>query len=356
MKKLIFTLTSLLLLSASTKASHIYGIDSDVQFISGNTFKVSLRLYADCGSSSLPAPASLSAVKIYDAVTDSFYLSSSVSLDSTKNIPFGAPIGTSVCYDTWFYSQTITIPNNSNGYYLSFEYTSLSSAMVNYNASGTSILTTAEFPDPLLRNSTPKFDTVPFDAFFCLSSKTFDFIATDADGDSLVYKLAHTYESSTGGSKPFNLAGFNVGYNFPNLLGPGSSISVNSSNGSITSTASSIGTFMIGIICEEYRAGVKIGEVRRDIMLPTVNCSSSGISMLDKNDLSIYPNPSNGIINIDLSSFDNTSVQISDINGRLLFNQNSTSGNLTYQFQEKGIYLVNVLSQNKIISKRVIID
>ena len=86
---------------------------------------------------------------------------------------------------------------------------------------------------------------------------------------------------------------------------------------------------------------------------------------INKNDFevfAIYPNPSNGSVSISLSSNVDVKVTLNEISGRLIFNETFKNDNLTFKKEinfnnlSKGIYLINVESDGKIGSKKLIIE
>jgi hypothetical protein len=78
-------------------------------------------------------------------------------------------------------------------------------------------------------------------------------------------------------------------------------------------------------------------------------------------DVRVYPNPSNGIFNIDIIGIDkeNVSVIIQDMSGALVLKQENLSGNLftiDMTRNSKGIYFVNVFIGNKQFVGKIIIQ
>ncbi len=81
-----------------------------------------------------------------------------------------------------------------------------------------------------------------------------------------------------------------------------------------------------------------------------LNCTYSTISIKEviaSDEISIFPNPSQGIVNIDLSNQVEASIHIFNSQGRLIYKIENIS-NKTYQFEfneKPGVYLV-VISSN----------
>lgn len=89
----------------------------------------------------------------------------------------------------------------------------------------------------------------------------------DPDGDSLVWSLGTPNEtSSINPSQGIPIAGYSIP---PSLSG--GNLAIDPITGTISWTASVQGNFVYTVICEEFRNGIKVGDIRRDmqfIVLP----------------------------------------------------------------------------------------
>ena len=87
--------------------------------------------------------------------------------------------------------------------------------------------------------------------------------------------------------------------------------------------------------------------------------SDENIVSLDEelSGLSIYPNPSNGILNVDVSKNDNYSVQISDIIGKVIVDDKITS-NTTFDLKhlDGGVYFVNISNNEISKTEKIVIE
>lgn len=99
-----------------------------------------------------------------------------------------------------------------------------------------------------------------------------------------------------------------------------------------------------------------------DVSGNTGNCSfdvtvNSTVNIRDINSrISIYPNPSKGIINIENANEYN--IEIADITGRLLFNiNNNTEKLLTFNLsdQSSGIYILKISNADVLITEKIIL-
>ena len=89
----------------------------------------------------------------------------------------------------------------------------------------------------------------------------------------------------------------------------------------------------------------------------TVTNCSTGIEQLASNvEANIYPNPNNGNFIIELNSSTNKTVQIYDVNGKLILSQpingktTIDAGNLN-----EGIYNLSIISNEGVVNKRLVI-
>ena len=278
MKKLLFILfltIGMLSISNSGNSSHVVG--GDTQFIQTgpNTYKVIFRFFRYCNG--IATPATLTGVDIFVNGTNALQTSFNAAKDSSVTLTFGDDCYTppGLCVQVHYYSGTVTLPNNPAGYYSSYSECCRNGGLK--NIASTSGLWTSQFPDPAITggNSNPAFVQYPSDGYFCIgNNKLIDFSCVDPDGDSLVYSLVTPWNTTgTGGARPFTLTAFNALHNISNILGPGSMCVINSATGIVTARPAALGLYVLSVKCEEYRAGVKIGEVFRDIQMSSLNCT-----------------------------------------------------------------------------------
>ena len=135
--------------------------------------------------------------------------------------------------------------------------------------------------------STPYFMTKP--VVFLPVNTPFQYnpLPFDPDGDSLVWSIDIPNESSSS-----NLAeGIPIsGYSNPPSVS-GGNLSINSITGTVSWTPSIQGNFVYTVKCEEYRNGVKVGDIRRDMQFIVLS-PGSGPSLININNL---PNTNTGV-------------------------------------------------------------
>ncbi|MGB1040840.1 MAG: gliding motility-associated C-terminal domain-containing protein [Flavobacteriales bacterium] len=275
MKKLLLLIVLFAGFSYTTQASH--GVGGDTRFIQtgANSFTVVFRFFRYC--TGISVPASLTNARILDNVTNASITTFTANKDSVVNIIFGDECYTppGLCVEAHYYSGTVNLANNPNGYYVTWTTCCRNNPIVNVASTGNVWYT--QIPDPAIAggNSSPKFVEYPRDGYFCIGfDKIIDFSCTDPDGDSLRYTIINPFDrTSAGGTRPFTLTGWNAGFNLLNVLGPGSLCVIDPATGLITARPAQLGLYVISVKCEEFRGGVKIGEVVRDIQYSALNCT-----------------------------------------------------------------------------------
>jgi hypothetical protein len=77
----------------------------------------------------------------------------------------------------------------------------------------------------------------------------------------------------------------------------------------------------------------------------------------ENNTIDIYPNPSDGIINIDIENINNATIEIYDVNGTLIFSKalNSNFEKIDISGFSGGLYLVKVKQDSTVIIGKVVV-
>jgi len=285
MKKNIFLLTAFALLSVPLNANHIAGGEFSVRHVEGNNFLVKLVLYRDCeGNFNLDNPITIT---VFDAVTNEILPNLTFFIfDPIASI---IPLGNScyqpdLCIEIQTYTGTISLPDNPNGYYMTWERCCRNEISVNIDAIFNGMVFTVSIADPALQNSTPEFLSYPAEAFFCINGgNSLDMSAFDVDGDSLVYSFTDPLRGDassmgfpnppTSGPRPYSTVAWLPGYSVDDQVGGNLPMSIDPQTGLIITQPNVAGFFTICILVEEYRDGVKLGEIRREIQLASLICN-----------------------------------------------------------------------------------
>jgi len=307
----------------NVKASHLAGGDFKVTMVnngaSSSSYDVQLRLYRDdVNGISLPTQVTIG---IYQIGTNNLVTCKTLYETGASLVPLGDPCYTPdpnvVRIQEKIYQtiSSVTLPNYTFGYYLQYEVccrNQLATNLATPTSDGITIF--AIIPNPGLgQNSTPDFGNYPNDAYFCVNNiKQFTFPVTDPDGDQLVYSLVAPLDQAIGfgtctnsapgsGTYPFYPdCIFSTGFSSSNIIGgppnyPAMSIDANT--GEITAAPTQQGFYAFAVRVEEYRNGVKIGEVRRELQYAALPCQISIPPTLTLNDSSAVSSSQN--INVD---------------------------------------------------------
>ncbi|HET7818567.1 MAG TPA: gliding motility-associated C-terminal domain-containing protein [Bacteroidia bacterium] len=300
-QKLFFIL--ILLIASQSYASHIVGGDVTVRYLSSNasntssTFRITMQFFRDC-STTVPFDE-----YIYLGIfsnNSTFSYQATVNLKDSSKVTLGdACYDPKMCMMKGTYEYTVTLSNNSSGYYISTHRCCRNIGIANIKAPSdyAGYIMYCEIPNPSLHNSTPVFNKTP-DGYMCLNyPNSDDFSCTDIDGDSLVYSFIDPLSCSSivaGGPvicssnttqinnpqlntiipgaqpKPYGIINWQSPYNVNNAMGD-----VNQKitpAGIVTTTPPNAGVFVFCVKVEEYRNGVKLGEIRRDFQFKTLPC------------------------------------------------------------------------------------
>ncbi|MBI3509386.1 MAG: PKD domain-containing protein [Bacteroidetes bacterium] len=276
-------LCAALLFALFANATHIVGGSLTYEHLGGSTYRITLKMYRDCAPGHAAFPASI-LIQVRDQNGTLF--------SPNKNITINFPGATAVqpyidtcaanpgiCLEEAIYSKVVNnLPPQPGGYHIYFQYCCRNASLSNV----VSPLTTGEswyahIPDNslVITDGSPVW-TNPPPVFVCQNEPmNFDHSATDVDGDSLVYSYYTPYSDPAptfpGGIATFTPITWVGGYG-PNNPTGGPNLTMNSQTGFISGSPTSVGQFVCGVRCEEYRNGVKIGEILRDFQLNVVYC------------------------------------------------------------------------------------
>ena len=195
-----------------------------------------------------------------------------------------------VCYEVTTYIDTVQLPPIAGGYQLAYQRCCRNQTIQNIvDPLNTGATYYAHIPDTAVvdDDSNPVFNfwTPPF---ICANVPfSFDQSATDADGDSLVYELFYPFDGADPANPmpqppnnpPYPNISWQAPYNTSDMLG-GVPMQINPITGLLTCTPNTLGQFVIGVKCKEYRNGVLIGETLRDYQINVVACQSNIVAAL----------------------------------------------------------------------------
>ncbi len=289
--KYFFCAAALLFFSQTLFASHIVGGEMNYHYLGNDQYEITLIVYRDCinGQALYDDPAALG---IFDA-SGNFIRFVFVSLNDSSSIPnvINTPCltpPTGVCDQVAHYYTTLTLPPAPGGYTIAYQRCCRNYSCININGQYTGATYTCVIPDQQFADdANPVFNHLP-PTFICMGAPfTFDHSATDANGDSLVYSLYTPYagadqirpQPDTPSTPPYIPIIFQSPYSLSNVMG-GVPLTINSSTGILTATPTEQGQFVYGVLVQEYRNGILIGETRRDFQVNVTLCENYTVASI----------------------------------------------------------------------------
>jgi PKD repeat protein len=192
------------------------------------------------------------------------------------------------CYLVAEYAENISVPVNSGGYILAVQRCCRIAGIANVpNSNATGLTYTVTIPGgDNNNNSSPVFGFNDAAAICYGSPFSFDFSATDDDGDSLAYSLC---SGLTGGTQfdpvvthpappPYAAIPYSGGYSGGQPLGP--SATIDPKTGILSGIAPmQLGTYVVAVCVNEFRNGVYISHTRKELHLNVSNCKLGGAEL-----------------------------------------------------------------------------
>lgn len=291
MKKWIHWLLPVLLLlgSQTAEASHIAASDISYRCLGSNQYEVTLRLFRDCQGINAPTSVVVSLETLAGCTggNQAFTLNrvSNLSLPILCNVQASQSScngGSFPGYEEHVYTGTIDLSAYaapSCGWTLSYSSCCRNGAitnMVNASSSNTYVSVNHLPNTGAFCNSSPSISSTPIFLVCDSSFQNISNIMSDADGDSLSYRLATplndattsvTYAAGFSATQPLSTNA--AGYQF------------NASTGQASFTPTGLQGVIIDVITSEYRNGVLLSESRRTMQMIVLNCSNQHPVTLD---------------------------------------------------------------------------
>ena len=208
----------------------------------------------------------------------------SIILPNIFNNPCATP-PSNVCVERAIYTIVVTLPPVVGGYNVSYQRCCRGPNITNLiNPDDTGITLTTHVPGSetgFTVNSSPRFTNYPPILLCNTEQLIFDHVATDPDGDQLVYSLVTPFAGANSVNPmpnqapppPYIPVQWDATYSALNPMGTGSSSSINASTGMLNVIPNSVGLFVVGVRVQEYRNGVLIGETVRDFLFRVFDCN-----------------------------------------------------------------------------------
>ncbi|MHA6247994.1 gliding motility-associated C-terminal domain-containing protein [Pontibacter sp. CAU 1760] len=294
MHQRLLLLVFALLFSLVAKATHIVGGEFELQHLNNFNYRITLNLYFDAVNGSPGALDPSITVNFFSKATNQRIASQEMSIQQQSLVPYtniDCTVGQLVTRKIVYYQTIYLDPlkfNNPSGYYVTWERCCRNGTINNIISPQDAAQTFyMEFP-PVVRdgnffqNSSPILFP-PLSDYACVNEMFyFDFNGTDPDGDSIVYDMVTPLNGFTNQAMPiytippraapYPLIRWQNGYGENNQVRGSPPINIDRNSGLLTMKPSQKGLFVFGIRAQEFRAGVKIGEVRRDFQVLVLDC------------------------------------------------------------------------------------
>lgn len=278
----------LLLGSGAVNGNHIVGGELELVHVAGNRYNLNLIQYFDKSQTTNPGPDPFLVAYIFRKSDDVYLRRDTLFLAGNEDVPYTNPectLDELKMLRAFYSAEIVLLPqdfSDPKGYYVVWERCCRNQGTVNIvNPNGTGQTYYLEFP-PVVKDGQPFVNSSPslfppLSDYACVNQLYYaDFAGVDLDGDSLVYSLVAPLNSSA--TVPLPLPQpvphpeviWTQGISLANVI-PGRPALGISNRGFLTVKPDMVGLYVFSVLCEEFRNGEKIGEVRRDFQMLVVD-------------------------------------------------------------------------------------
>ncbi|MFD2514322.1 gliding motility-associated C-terminal domain-containing protein [Pontibacter locisalis] len=293
MKLRLFLLFLFTCFCYKVNATHIVGGEFELQHLTGYNYRLILNLYFDDVHGNPSRKDRFVRIGIFEKGTNRLISRMELNMRGESAINYtnvGCTTSDLKTSKIIYYEDIYLDPSiykNPNGYYVASEICCRNPPISNIVSPGDAGTTFyLEFPavvkdGAFFMNSSPKFSP-PLSDYACVGELFYHNLAsTDADGDELVYDLVTPLNGHSKPGKdavppaspaPYPEVQWQPGYDVMNQVQGTPPMSIDKTTGRLTVRPKSLGLFVFGVRVQEFRNGVKIGEVRRDFQLLVKSC------------------------------------------------------------------------------------
>lgn len=281
------------LFSTKAHASHAAGAELIYQWISDSTYRFYWKFYRDCSGTTEPTSQVMCYSNPCTGVGGSLTLTKVVGTVPTGGVngapvSTGCPTGGSTCtggtlpgYREWWYTGVYTLPSRCANWTFHVTLNARNAAISNLvNPGGTSIYVETTLNNVVAQGNSSPYFTVQPAAYLCVNTPfTFNNGGVDPNGDSLAYEMLQPRTSNgtcAGVPNPTNVnyTAATPAYNITtNPLQTNNTFTLSTTTGALNFTPNITQIAVLSVRCNEYRNGVKIGSVLRDIQLVVLQCN-----------------------------------------------------------------------------------
>lgn len=346
-------------------ATHIVGGELYYDCLGGNTYRITLKVYRDCGPGSEAPYDNPANISVFGE-SDQLLLNLSLPFPGASNIPFVATnpcfqAPPNVCVEEAVYQITTILPVSPSAFLtLAYQRCCRNNTILNIISpqnTGSTYTETIPPSNSVVCNSSPRFKNFPPIALCVGDSLVFDHSAIDPDGDSLVYQLCSTFAGASPtnpmpiptSNPPFQPILFASPYSPTSPMASNPPISIDPATGILRVNPTLQGQFVVGVCALEYRNGQLIGTHRRDFQFNVTVCQSN-VQAAFQLPQGLITNSSGHVISCGVydMSFTNQSLNAGyyywDFGVPGLLNDVSSQANPDYVYPDTGTYTIMLVA------------
>lgn len=281
-----FIAVAFLCSNQKTYATHAMGAEITYKSLGNNTYEFTYHFYYDCSS-----PYQMLGSYPFDLQ------STTCGFDTTINMVMNSQLSnidvtplcpnlTDQCTDPnsiypgvkqYIYQATVNLGNHyCSDFIIAFAMNARNGNITTLTNAGATYLTVfALLNNTISGDNSPTFSIVPTPyicegQLFCYNNG-----ATDVDGDSLVYSLMTPLAGPSTAPFSATVTYSSIAYDSIHPIDSAPPVTFDSLNGTVCMTPSALDIGVMAILVKEYRNGVLIGEVERDIQINVINCTNN---------------------------------------------------------------------------------
>lgn len=290
MKKVFAIILISLSCSMVAFGTHIVGGRIFYECVTGNTFKITLKIYRDCntGEADFDEPAH---VGIYNRTDNTLHDVIEIYNPKITKVPpvINDPcldIPPDICVEEGIYTATIALPPSNKGYTLVYQRCCRNRTVVNLKnpmeQGATYYTTISSVGNGSCNNSSPEFIEWPPIALCANKEFVFDHSASDPDGDSLAYQFCAPLKGAspsdpllqTPDGPPYEMVDYDAsrGFSAANPLYANPKLAIDPETGIIKGIPTVEGQYVVGVCVMEFKNGKLVGEGFRDFQFNVTDC------------------------------------------------------------------------------------
>lgn len=293
-------------------ASHAQGGDLTYTCLGGNQYRLRLAFYRDCSGTTAPGSVS---IDISSATCNqSFSVTLNPIAGTGNDVTPICPQMTTVCnggsnpgVQEWIYEGNVTLPQACTDWTFAFSLCCRNAAINTIvNPGGQNIYIESHLNNVAAPcNNSPTFSNIPVPFICAGQSYCFNHGAVDPDGDSLAYSLV------TPATGPGTFVTYIAPYSATQPLASNPAVSFNNITGDICMNPTQVLVTVMAVRVEEWRNGILIGSVIRDIQVRTITCTNNLPYITGINNTNNYSLTScaGSAINFNIDSYDTDAGQ-----------------------------------------------